>query len=157
MNVSNPVAVNGGNSFAMRKIDAFGEDRVCNDLRNGNTMTATADYIGVSVGSLITWIGKDPDRSARVRESRMQAAAVWDEMAETLLRDAPGVFELAKAREVAFHLRWRASKIAPRDYGDRVQQEISGKDGGPIKVEDIRPPIGTLIMGLLESEKDNPE
>ena len=29
--------------------------------------------------------------------------------------------DLAKARELAHHYRWRAAKIAPREYGDRVQ------------------------------------
>lgn len=51
-----------------------------------------------------------------------------------------------------------ASALLDRGYGKPAQAlELAGKDGGPIQVEDIRPPIGTLIMGLLESEKDKPE
>lgn len=30
--------------------------------------------------------------------------------------------------------KWIASKLKPKKYGDKVQQEISGKDGGPIQI-----------------------
>lgn len=63
------------------------------------------------------------------------AASVWDEKAEQGLEDAADPFELSKHKELAHHYRWRASKIAPRIYGDRIQQEHSGKDGAPIIIK----------------------
>lgn len=30
--------------------------------------------------------------------------------------------------------KWLMSKIAPKKYAERIQQEISGKDGGPVVV-----------------------
>jgi hypothetical protein len=33
-------------------------------------------------------------------------------------------------------LQWRASKLAPKKYGDKVQQEVSGPDGGPVQALD---------------------
>lgn len=30
--------------------------------------------------------------------------------------------------------KWMASKLAPKKYGEKVQQEISGADGGPLQV-----------------------
>jgi len=29
--------------------------------------------------------------------------------------------------------KWHASKTAPKKYGDRISQEITGKDGGPVE------------------------
>jgi len=29
--------------------------------------------------------------------------------------------------------KWLMSKLAPKKYGDKIQQEVSGKDGGPIQ------------------------
>ena len=29
--------------------------------------------------------------------------------------------------------KWYASKLAPKKYGDKVQQEVSGPDGAPIQ------------------------
>jgi hypothetical protein len=30
--------------------------------------------------------------------------------------------------------KWVAAKLLPKKYGDRIQQEVSGPDGGPIAV-----------------------
>lgn len=38
--------------------------------------------------------------------------------------------------------KWFASKLAPKKYGEKVQQEITGKDGGPVQTEvGLRPSI----------------
>jgi hypothetical protein len=57
----------------------------------------------------------------------MAAAAAYDEQAEQELRSATDLFQLAKARELAQHLRWRASKINPKAYGDRLEVEAADK------------------------------
>ena len=31
--------------------------------------------------------------------------------------------------------KWAASKLAPKRYGERIAQEITGADGGPVKTE----------------------
>lgn len=33
--------------------------------------------------------------------------------------------------------KWIASKLKPKKYGDRVQTELTGKDGGPIETRDL--------------------
>lgn len=43
-----------------------------------------------------------------------------------------GVINRDKMRVDA--LKWMASKIAPRQYGERLQQEVSGPNGRPIEV-----------------------
>ena len=63
------------------------------------------------------------------------AARVWDDRAEAVLRDASDLFELAKAKELAHHYRWRASKIAPRDYGDRTV--LAGDPAAPLPIASI--------------------
>lgn len=66
------------------------------------------------------WIAHDRDRSARGRGARTYAAVLWDERAIEVLERAANSLELAKARELAHHYRWRASKVAPKMYGDKV-------------------------------------
>ena len=56
-----------------------------------------------------------------MRDAREQLAKLWDEKAEDVLQQAGDEFTLKKARELASHYRWRASKTAPREYGDRVE------------------------------------
>lgn len=111
---------------ARAKLEAYGTECLCQDIADTMTLTAIAKKIEVSIGSLIAWVEADAERSARVREVRAMTARLWDEKATKGIEDAPDEFELKKAKEMAHHYRWRASKIAPREYGDKVQTEHSG-------------------------------
>ena len=111
------------------KLDVFGLEALCEAVYEGNSLTSIAEQIDVSKGSLIAWIASDPDRSARVNLARLETSRIWDEKAERGIELAGDDFELAKARDLAHHYRWRAAKIAPKLYGDKLQQEHTGADG----------------------------
>ena len=116
------------------RIEAFGIEAICERLSNGVTMTAIAEEIGVTVGKLSQWIASDEEHSARAREARIHAARIWDEKALSVVEQALDPFELARAKELAHHYRWRASKTAPKEYGDKVLNEHTGANGGAIQV-----------------------
>ena len=116
------------------RIEAFGIEAICERLSNGMTMTALAEEIGVTVGKLSQSIASDEEHSARAREARIHAARIWDEKALSVVEQALDPFELARAKELAHHYRWRASKTAPKEYGDKVTQEHTGANGGAIQV-----------------------
>ena len=126
------------------RIQNYGQEAVIAALADGKTMTAISREIGVSVGKLSAWLVSDEERSARAREARSHAARIWDERAEDALAEAQEPFELARAKELAHHYRWRASKIAPREYGDKLVNEHTGANGGAIQVAStvtfVRPP-----------------
>lgn len=111
---------------AQDKIAAFGLANLCARIADGQTMTSVAQELGVSIGTLFTWIESDAERSARMREVRAQTARLWDEKATKCIEDAADEFELKKAKELSHHYRWRASKIAPKEYGDRLEIENKG-------------------------------
>lgn len=115
---------------AREAIDAYGLDSVCQNISNRMSLTAIAGEVGVSIGSLLTWIEAEPERSARVRETRAATARLWDELAEDEIRTASDDMSLKKAKELAHHYRWRAAKIAPREYGDR--QVLAGDPEAPL-------------------------
>lgn len=100
--------------------DAMGVDSLCERIISGRSQTGIAADIGVSSATLIAWIAADPDRSARVRESRLSSATTWSDKAESVLENATDAFGLAKARELASHYRWKASKTNPGEYGDKI-------------------------------------
>lgn len=124
--------------MATEKLDQLGVDALCDRICAGESQTAIARDLGIGVATLSKWIAAEPERSARVREARISAARSFDEMAEDELRRAEDPFGLAKARELASHYRWKASKANPREYGDKVQQEVSGPNGGPVQVTQIQ-------------------
>ena len=82
--------------------------------------------------TLSQWIASDEEHSARAREARIHAARIWDEKALSVIEQALDPFELQRAKELAHHYRWRASKTAPKEYGDKVTQEHTGANGGAI-------------------------
>lgn len=50
--------------------------------------------------------------------------------------------------------KWIASKLAPKKYGEKVQQEITGKDGGPVQTEvGLRPSIDRETWLALHGNK----
>lgn len=113
--------------------DELDIDRVCELLTIGCTLTGIAEQHKCSLASLIAWIAETPERSARTRTARQEAAKLWDEEATRRIEEAKDSFDLSKAKELAHHYRWRASKIAPKEYGDKVDIELTGKDGGPVE------------------------
>lgn len=125
-------------------LDAKGIDWLCDKLSAGESQRAISAELGIGIATLGRWIAADPERSARAREARIVAARAFDEMAEQVLTDAEDAFGLAKARELASHYRWKASKANPREYGDKVTQELTGANGGPINnsltIEFVNPP-----------------
>lgn len=119
----------------MNDFHGITEDEVILLIEDGVLLAEIAAKAGKSRSSLTRWIQADEQRSARAHASRSASASYWDERAQVEISLAQEPFELAKAKELAHHYRWRASKIAPRDYGDKVQQEISGPNGGAIQTE----------------------
>jgi hypothetical protein len=122
---------------------------VVDSIASGVSMTQLAREADVSIGTFLAWLEDDADRSARVRTARVRSAKIWDEKAAQVIENAPSKFELERARELAHHYRWRAKAIAPRDYGDKVTQEHTGKDGGPIAIAAVD------LRNLSDTELEN--
>lgn len=108
-------------------LDQYGIERMCEDTMNGDSLSKMAQGIGVSIGALAKWLAKTPDRTHAMNEARRLSARVHDENALQVIRGATNFLELGKAREEASHLRWRASKTAPKEYGDRQHIELDAK------------------------------
>jgi hypothetical protein len=70
------------------------------------------------------WIADDEGRSARARESRIIAASAYADLALKELRAVDNPLSLGKAREIASHYRWQASKASPKEYGDKLDLSV---------------------------------
>jgi len=121
---------------AQKKIEDFGGiDALERALGEGESLSGICRKLKIDVVTLLKWIGADGERSARMKEARRLSAVYWDDKADRVIEEAKDPFQLDKAKQLAHHYRWRAKCIAPKDYGDRVQQEHTGADGGPIQTE----------------------
>lgn len=123
---------------ARQYLDRIGIDTICAMIRSGMMLREIGRTLGITSQSrLHDWIYADPSRIAAESEALAHAARAWDEMAVESIQSLPDDAQagaIARARELANHLRWRAAKLGRAVYGERVQQEISGPGGGPVEV-----------------------
>jgi hypothetical protein len=82
-----------------------------------------ASKYGMSLTLLFDFL-HDPEHSARIKEARQASADMDSDKAEQVLIDAQSTMtEVTRARELAQFYKWRASKKAPRHYGERIEVE----------------------------------
>lgn len=87
-------------------------------------MQEIADRWGCTKRQLQLWIDADPHRASQATQARKEAADWCDREAEKVLRDLTPdatVAEVARARELAQHYRWRARVRNPVTHGDKLQ------------------------------------
>lgn len=109
-------------------LDTKGIQEVVDCILDGLSLNEIARRFEVRKASLLGWIASDSDRSARVSAARLMAADSHADDAEDLLRNAKGTkVEMSRAKELAHHLRWKASMADPRRFGTKV--ELSGAVG----------------------------
>jgi hypothetical protein len=83
------------------------------------------------------------EKYARAREAQAHREA--DEIRAIADMATPEGVQVARLQIDA--RKWRASKLAPKVYGDKQSFEHSGPDGGPIQTEEVTP--RERILGKL--------
>ena len=63
-----------------------------------------------------------------------QADAIEEDMAEIETKLLRGRMDPQRARVALASMQWRAERRAPKKYGTKIQQEITGRDGGPVVI-----------------------
>lgn len=113
----------------MSEFRGSSEDDIIERIECGESIAGVASEIGCNRSVLWKWLEADEKRSARATRARQIATMAWDDKAETGISQANDAFELSRAKELAHHYRWRASKIDPSRYGDKVENVLSGEVG----------------------------
>ena len=86
--------------------------------------------------TIYRWLdAHDQFRKDYVRARERQADAEFDEV-KTLADNATDA-NIARLQIDA--RKWRAGKMRPKVYGDKVQTEVSGPEGGPIETVELTP------------------
>lgn len=114
--------------MARERLDAMGTEAVALKIADGSTYREIAGEAKVGLGTLCAWIESDPERSQACARAREISAQAFEERAQEEIQDAKDQFELAKAKELAIHWRWRASVTNPR-YNPKTVTEHKGSIG----------------------------
>lgn len=95
---------------------------ICERLANQESLRQICASEGMPHRSTVDrWADDNPDfaaRRARAREA--QADSIFDDMADIEDRTLKGRIGAAVARAVLSSKQWRASKLAPKKYGDKL-------------------------------------
>jgi hypothetical protein len=84
--------------------------------------------------TVYAWFDKHPDFYARCARAREALADYLVDEIEDLASKA-NANNIDQIKLQISTKQWRAMKIAPRVYSDRSKTEVSGADGGPIKMQ----------------------
>lgn len=138
-------------------------EKICERLSDGESLRTICKSDGMpSKTTVMRWLADEElsafrDQYARAREAQADRYAeevieIADEDCAFVKRGSISGDESDAAEvEVAFDSaavarnrlrvdarKWYASKLAPKKYGDKIQQEVSGPDGEPLVVEVVR-------------------
>jgi len=123
-------------------------DAICERLMDGESLrTICASPESPSRHSVFRWLASDEkfrDQYARARE--IQAEVLADELieiADDVSNDVTGELQMPngvavqRAKLQIETRKWIACKLLPRKYGDKIQQEHTGKAGADLTLKVI--------------------
>jgi hypothetical protein len=105
---------------------------ICERIADGESLRAICDADDMPDRSTVRrWLSQQPEFRSQYAHAREEQA---DFYAEKIVDDAMASSDAAIGRLRMDALKWAASKLAPKRYGDKVQ--LGGDpDGEPIKHE----------------------
>lgn len=124
-------------------------DRICEAILDGQSLRSiceAADMPGRA--TVMRWLANNSqfrDQYARAKEEQAdvladEIVAIADEDDTKVIAGGDGttvvVFDstaVARNRLRVDARKWVASKLKPKKYGDRITQEVSGPNGGPVE------------------------
>lgn len=103
-------------------------DKICELIANGMSLRAVCSQEGMpSAVTVCKWLSENEEFSkqyARAREE--QAVSFADEIIQIADSVEPDSAAVAKAKLQIDSRKWLAAKMAPKKYGDKVEQQITG-------------------------------
>ena len=96
-------------------------------IQTGRSLRSVCKDEGMpNQATIMRWIMAQPEFANKYTRARMnQADVLFDRMEEVEENVANGSMDSHAARVVLDSMRWRASKLAPKVYGDRLEVQVS--------------------------------
>lgn len=104
-----------GNPYAF--LNGIGIEAVLEQIYRGNNIVDVARMLDIGIGVLLNWLNNE-GHMQKVEEATVFSAEGHLSDAARLLREASTDFEFKKAKELASHGRFMATKLNRTKYGD---------------------------------------
>lgn len=115
---------------------------ICNEIMEGKSLRSICEDNALpSAGTFLRWVSTDKAIMEQYTRARgLQADYFADEMAQIADDCLPIADNVQKAKLQIETRKWAASKIKPKKYGEKIQQEHSGGVEITKIVDDITKP-----------------
>ena len=112
-------------------------DRICELIESGKSINSFAGKKGVpSAPSIYRKMAKDAEFAGMIAIARQaQQEHEMEKCIELADSATPEDWQVKRLQIWARH--WRASRMIPKKWGDKITQEITGRDGAPIATQQI--------------------
>ena len=114
-------------------------------MHNGVSLRTACKAVGVPPSTFVDWTTADPvlaEHYARAREALIEQIAedileIADEPVGMTDNGSTDSGAVQKQRLQVESRKWLLSKLAPKKYGDKVEQTLVGPNGGPLEVRNM--------------------
>lgn len=105
-------------------------DEICFRISQGESLRKICeDKKMPCISAVITWRRENPEFMAQYTKAQEDRA---DHYADEIVEIADTAEDAAIARLRVDARKWVASKLKSKAYGDKIQNEVTGADGGPV-------------------------
>ncbi len=105
------------------------------EIADSGNLSKACRNAGVSKSTFLDAVSRDSalaDRYARAREAGLDAEA------DRAIEEALTAEDAALGRLALDARKWYLSKLLPKRYGDKTTTELTGAEGGPIQVTEVK-------------------
>jgi hypothetical protein len=113
-------------AYAVQEVTEI-QDRLVAEIQTGRSLRQVCKDDGMPhFTTVLRWVASDADFAIKYTRARVaQADTLFDRMEEVEEAVSAGTMDSHAARVVLDSMRWRASKLAPKVYGDRLDVQVS--------------------------------
>lgn len=109
-------------------------DAICEDIIAGKSLRSICGMADMpDRTTVLRWLTAEDSFTTKYTRARiLQADALEEEMSDIEDKTLTGEIDAAAARTVLASKQWRAAKLAPKRYGDKL--ELSGSADSPLVI-----------------------
>ena len=113
-------------AYAVQEVTEI-QDQLLAEIQTGRSLRQVCKDEGMPhFTTVLRWVAACPDFAIKYARARVaQADTLFDRMEEVEEAVSNGTMDSHAARVVLDSMRWRASKLAPKVYGDRLDVQVS--------------------------------
>jgi len=109
------------------------QETICKAVADGNTFLTSALAAGVAQSTFSLWMKRGEDETEGIYVEFMEA--IKEASAQAVQKQVKNIIKAGKKNWQAS--AWFLERRHPQEWGkvERIEQKISGGDGGPIEIE----------------------